>query len=302
MRSDSQHIFGDLLAVPLRNGLTKPRKVRGSGIKMVNMGELFAHDRIRDVDMERAPLSDHELDNYLLEPGDLLFARQSLVLSGAGKCSIFLGASEPATFEGHLIRARLDTFVADPLFYFYFFNSELGRRTIETIVEQVAAAGIRGSDLVNLPVPHPPVPEQRAIAHILGTLDDKIELNRRMNETLEAIAGAIFKSWFVDFDPVRAKMEGRQPPGMDAATAALFPNSLVESELGEIPDGWTVEGLGKHVEIVRGLSYKGKGLSKVGVPLHNLNSIFEGGGATNMMGSSSTLESTGNGTSRDQGT
>ena len=88
------------------------------------------------------------------------------------------------------------------------------------------------------PIPLPPIAEQRAIAHILGTLDDKIELNRRMNETLEAMARAIFKSWFVDFDPVRAKMEGRQPPGLSPELAALFPDSFEDSELGEIPAGW----------------------------------------------------------------
>jgi type I restriction enzyme S subunit len=89
----------------------------------------------------------------------------------------------------------------------------------------------------------PPLPEQRAIAHILGTLDDKIELNRRMNETLEAMARALFKSWFVDFDPVRAKAAGRQPYGMDAETAALFPDSFKDSPLGEVPRGWGVEKL-----------------------------------------------------------
>jgi type I restriction enzyme S subunit len=87
--------------------------------------------------------------------------------------------------------------------------------------------------------PIPPIDAQRAIAHILGTLDDKIELNRRMNETLEAMARALFKSWFVDFDPVRAKAEGRTPTGMDAETAELFPSELVDSELGPIPKGWT---------------------------------------------------------------
>jgi type I restriction enzyme S subunit len=86
----------------------------------------------------------------------------------------------------------------------------------------------------------PPIDQQRAIAQVLGTLDDKIELNRRMNDTLEAIARAIFKFWFVDFDPVRAKAEGRQPPGMDAPTAALFPDRFEDSELGEIPAGWRV--------------------------------------------------------------
>jgi type I restriction enzyme S subunit len=85
----------------------------------------------------------------------------------------------------------------------------------------------------------PPIGEQRAIAHILGTLDDKIELNRRMNETLEAMARALFKSWFVDFDPVRAKAEGRDS-GLPQPLADLFPARLVDSELGEIPDGWKV--------------------------------------------------------------
>ncbi len=86
----------------------------------------------------------------------------------------------------------------------------------------------------------PPLSEQQAIGHILGTLDDKITLNRQMNETLEAIARTLFKSWFVDFDPVRAKMEGRQPFGMSEETAALFPDAFEDSVLGEIPKGWRV--------------------------------------------------------------
>ena len=90
-----------------------------------------------------------------------------------------------------------------------------------------------------LPIPSPAMVDQRAIAHILGTLDDKIELNRRMNETLEAIARALFKSWFVDFDPVRAKSEGRAP-GLPPHLADLFPDSFEDSELGEIPAGWVV--------------------------------------------------------------
>ena len=100
-------------------------------------------------------------------------------------------------------------------------------------------------------IPLPPLDEQRQIAHILGTLDEKIELNRQMNETLEAIARTIFKSWFVDFDPVRAKMEGRMPAGMDAATATLFPSTFQDSPLGEIPEGWEVGILGEIGENVR---------------------------------------------------
>ena len=108
------------------------------------------------------------------------------------------------------------------------------------------------------PLPVPPLDEQKAIAHILGTLDDKIELNQQMNRTLEAIARAIFKSWFVDFDPVRAKMDGRQPAGMDAATADLFPDSFEDSPLGKIPKGWKVTALGDLVDIKHGYAFKGE--------------------------------------------
>jgi len=93
----------------------------------------------------------------------------------------------------------------------------------------------------NLPVHVPPLYQQRAIANVLGNLDDKIEVNRRMNETLEAIARATFKSWFVDFDPVRAKAETRHLPGIDAQTASLFPDSFEDSALGEIPRGWKID-------------------------------------------------------------
>ncbi len=94
-----------------------------------------------------------------------------------------------------------------------------------------------------LPIPTPALPEQRAIAHILGTLDDKIELNRRMSETLESVARALFKSWFVDFDPVRKQAGGRDD-GLPKELSSLFPDSLEDSELGSIPSGWAVADLG----------------------------------------------------------
>lgn len=96
--------------------------------------------------------------------------------------------------------------------------------------------------------------EQKAIASILSLLDDKIELNQQMNRTLEAQARAIFKSWFVDFDPVHAKMEGRQPVGMDAATAVLFPDAFEESKLGMIPKGWEVKPLDRIAHFLNGLA------------------------------------------------
>jgi len=126
----------------------------------------------------------------------------------------------------------------------------------------------------------PPLETQQAIAGILGSLDDKIELNRRMNQTLEGMARAIFKSWFVDFDPVRAKAAGRQPSGLASHIADLFPDAFEEPALGEIPKGWRLTSLGEQATVVKGLSYKGKHLCDVGegLPLHNLNSVYEGGG------------------------
>ena len=103
----------------------------------------------------------------------------------------------------------------------------------------------------------PPLPVQRAIAHILGTLDDKIELNRRMNATLEAMARALFQSWFVDFDPVRAKLDGRKPAALDPATATLFPEHLEDSPLGHIPLGWKAGTLVEGFNLTMGQSPPG---------------------------------------------
>jgi type I restriction enzyme, S subunit len=140
--------------------------------------------------------------------------------------------------------------IIDPLFVFYFFRSPLGRDALLQYASTVGTPGI-GQPLTSLRsirVPVPPLPEQHAIAHILGTLDDKIEMNRRMNETLEAMARALFKSWFVDFDPVRAKAEGRDP-GLPKHLADLFPARLRNSELGEIPVGWEIVPLPEAIEV-----------------------------------------------------
>lgn len=144
--------------------------------------------------------------------------------------------------------------VVDPLFLYYFFKSPKGQHELlaNTSTTGVPAISRPLSSLRAIQVPIPHLSEQHAIAHILGTLDDKIELNRRMNETLEAMARALFKSWFVDFDPVRAKAEGQQPLGMDAETAALFPDGFDESELVQVPRGWKLGRLGDIIELLGG--------------------------------------------------
>ncbi|GKT23585.1 restriction endonuclease subunit S [Acidovorax sp. SUPP3334] len=121
---------------------------------------------------------------------------------------------------------------------FLFYTLLHSRAEIETLAEGSVQKNLYVSTLGNLKIALPSLVEQKAIGSQLGALDDRITLLRETNATLEAIAQALFKSWFVDFDPVRAKMEGRAPEGMDEATAALFPDTLEESELGWVPKGW----------------------------------------------------------------
>lgn len=195
--------FGSLYKEPSRNGLTKPKKVRGEGVKFINMGEIFKFDRMDNIPCDRVPVTDKEKSASLMQDGDLLFARQSLVLSGAGKCSIFLGDNEEVVFESHLIRVRLDTDIVNPEYAYYYFMSPQGRANISTIVEQGAGqAGIRGNDLQKLEFPLPPKEYQDYIVENVRFCDLKIELNKQTNQTLEQIAQTLFKSWFVDFDPV----------------------------------------------------------------------------------------------------
>jgi type I restriction enzyme S subunit len=144
-----------------------------------------------------------------------------------------------------MMRVRCDPSKLLPEYLYYWLSSAEGQHYLSSRVSQVGVPQLQTplKTLREAELPVPTLSEQRAIAHILGTLDDKIELNRRMNETLEQIARALFKSWFVDFDPVRAKSEGRDL-GLPSQIADLFPDSFEESELGEIPEGWRVGILG----------------------------------------------------------
>jgi type I restriction enzyme S subunit len=141
----------------------------------------------------------------------------------------------------------------DERFLFYQLLSrkqDIKNQAVGAAQQNISAQFVRSIEL-----PTPPKAEQKAIAHILGTLDDKIELNRKTNETLEAVAKALFKSWFVDFDPVRAKAEGR-PTGLPAEISDLFPDSFEDSELGEVPSGWGVVQLGEVIELAYGKPLK----------------------------------------------
>lgn len=155
--------------------------------------------------------------------------------------------SEKVALAQRLITLRGKSDILDNIFLKYIMMSEYVQNQLKSRSSGTTVHGIKQKELRKVMLPIPPILEQNAIARILGTLDDKIECNRRMNATLEAMAQAIFKSWFVDFDPVRAKDEGRQPVGMDADTAALFPEAFEEMDCKEVPVGWE---LGKVKDIL----------------------------------------------------
>ncbi|MDT0173125.1 restriction endonuclease subunit S [Exiguobacterium sp. BRG2] len=222
--------FETLFKIPLKNGLSKPKKIRGIGYPMVNMGELFKHDIIFDIDMDFVPMNEREKTHSYLKKYDLLFARQSLTLAGAGKCSIFLGESCETTYESHLIRVRLDQEKCNPLFYYYYFQSQHGKSNMSNIVEQVAAAGIRGSDLKKLKVPYVEKSIQDTIVKLLYGFDEKIELNKQIINNIQEITKNIFKHWFINFEFPNEEGKPYKSSG----------GEMVESELGLIPAKWSI--------------------------------------------------------------
>ena len=239
----------------------------------------------RITSQEIPKVSDHDRDRlskYTLQEGDILFSRVGSVDRRARVSQ----TEDGWLFSGRCLRIRPNRNRIDSSYLSYFFGLPAFREYMKSIAVGATMPSLNTKILKEVPILYPLLSEQRAIAHVLGTLDDKIELNRRMNETLEGMARALFKSWFGDFEPVRAKMEGRwrrgeSLPGLPADLYDLFPERLVPSELGEIPEGWEVRRLGEVVDVKRGLSYKGSGLSSRGMPMHNLNSIYEGGGYKN---------------------
>jgi type I restriction enzyme S subunit len=197
--------------------------------------------------------------------GDVLLSHKGTVgkVALVGDDAPSYVCSPQTTFWRTLDQARLDRKYLYAFLRSAGFHTQLATRAGETdMAPYVSLTSQRG-----LFVTVPPIGTQRAIAHILGTLDDKIELNRRMNETLEAMARALFKSWFVDFDPVRAKAEGRDP-GLPQPLADLFPDSFEDSELGEIPRGW---GIGRFGDVVEQLRDQENPLASPSVLFHHFS-------------------------------
>ncbi|MHB1618218.1 MAG: restriction endonuclease subunit S [Metallibacterium sp.] len=214
-----------------------------------------------------------ELSRHRLRPGDILFARRGVQATGHIGCvrqaenGFICGTGAIRLRVNHstdeIDADYLSHVLADPASVDWFKFHAIGA-TMPNLNEGI---------IRSFPLSIPPLTEQRAIAHTLGTLDDKIEINRRMSETLEAMARALFQAWFVDFEPVRAKIEGRWQrgqslPGLPAHLYDLFPDRLVDSELGEIPEGWRV---GRFADVAEQLRDQENPLSSPDVLFHHFS-------------------------------
>lgn len=203
-------------------------------------------------DLAEMRFEPHEEERYSLLPGDLV------VCEGGepGRCAIWTGAAGMKVQKAlHRIRPKKSL---DNYYLFYWFQLAAKTGLLEPYFTGTTIKHLTGKAVAALEVPLPPIAVQRAMVNVLKQLDDRITLLRETNATLEAIAQALFKSWFVDFDPVRAKMEGRAPEGMDESTAALFPYGFEESELGLLPRGWSVASVYDMSKVTYGAPFASK--------------------------------------------
>jgi type I restriction enzyme S subunit len=201
------------------------------------------------------------LKKYVLAEGDIVFSRVGSVDRRA-----LISENEVGwLFSGRLLRVRPDPKRVDPTYLSYFFGLPAFKRYIRSIAVGATMPSLNTELLSNVPVILPSHAEQLAIARLLSDLDMKLKANGSLAKLLEEIVHTIFKSWFIDFDPVKAKMAGEAPVGMDAETAALFPDSMEESELGEIPTGWSVGIFVNFFHLVMGQSPPGSAYNSEGV-------------------------------------
>ena len=231
-------------------GLTASASNRSDGPKFLRITDIVSGPPNWNT-VPHVEADDDTIAKYRLCDGDIVIAR-----TGASTgTSAYIRNPPPSVFASYLVRLQARPEFDSRFLAYYLKSREFSEFMRGVLGDKSAQPNASASTMTSAPFKAPKdKAEQRAIAHVLGTLDDKIELNRRMNETLEGMARALFKSWFVDFDPVLAKMNGRwrrgqSLPGLPADLYDLFPDRLVTSELGEIPEGWEVKGLNQIVKL-----------------------------------------------------
>lgn len=215
---------------------------RGGGFKEDNTPVFVPRKYVRNI------------DKYYLKPNDVVIAMTDM----KDKVAILGNTAWISHADRFVLNQRVGCIrvkrldLLSPRFFYFYSNSHPHVTYLRTRANSGVQVNLSTSAIKESIIQIPPLPDQIFIADMLGAIDDRITLLRETNATLEAIAQALFKSWFVDFDPVRAKAEGLEPEGMDSATAALFPDSFEESELGVVPRGWLVKPIGDAVECIGG--------------------------------------------------
>ena len=213
-------------------------------IVLCNYTDVYNHDFIRaDMDFMPATATEREIGRCSLVEGDVIITKDSEAYDDIGIPALVREHIPNLLCGYHLAILRAKPEI-DGTYLFYALKTREVQQQFHAYANGVTRYGLRKADIGLVELPLPPLEEQRAVARVLSALDEKIGLNRRMSKTLEEMARALFKSWFVDFDPVYAKVEGR-PSGLPPDLDALFPASFETSELGEIPEGWEVRKLGE---------------------------------------------------------
>ena len=240
----------DLIDLRL-SSVDKKSKATENDVKLCNYMDVYKNSFIHSgMDFMAATATKREIAKCSVVKGDVLITKDSEKHDDIGVPALVREDVPNLVCGYHLAILRPHPEFVDGAYLFYALSNQETQHQFHSFANGITRFGLRKADIGLVEIPLPSLQEQRAIAHVLGTLDDKIELNRRMNETLEGMARALFKSWFVDFEPVRAKMEGRwrrgeSLPGLPADLYDLFPERLAPSELGEIPEGWEVRQLGE---------------------------------------------------------
>ena len=269
----------------LRHGFAFP------GSAFSDEGELLVV-KIKNIKPGRLDLSKQEFipadylathGGYMPKAGDLLVSLSGNRYEGnpetwVGKVCLYTGAPRCLINQRVGILRKKEGVEVDSRYFSYLLSTlDAQQSLIQIATSSGGQANLSTKQLLDFEVLVAPPADQKAIAHILGTLDEKIELNRKTNETLEEIAKALFKSWFVDFDPVRAKAEGR-PTGLPAEISDLFPDSFEDSELGEIPSGWKFTPLYDLGDYINGASHSSENLNQaqMGLPVIKISELKNG--------------------------
>jgi len=263
--------LGDMIS--LHGGLSyKGELLSDTGNSLVTMGCVSASEKFKKSGLKRY-IGDFT-ERHRLRVGDMVIATRDVTQNRE-----LLGSPAliPEGLPGEAIIAATNLYIVtnhsdSPIeFLYWLMRTPAYRNQIVASAKGTTIVMLTKDSVENFTFPLPTLAEQKTIAAVLGALDDKIELNRRMNATMETMARAMFQSWFVDFDPVRAKLDGREPGGMDPDTAALFPETFEESALGHVPNGWEVKALGEVFELAYGKPLKAEARKHGSVCVYGAN-------------------------------